>query len=185
MSPTPGSQLARRATRGSTERPARAGPYRARRPTSPGRWPGAALLLRLVVPLLLAPLAACELSVGPLATGASAVGLRPGVYRYTAWPDGGGRAQWWGYLEFEAGAGGAFSGAYRLPEQCVDALGYVADCVGYVGGRVERDVSLRFGLDEGWLSNHGMLRDGSRATGRWETRILGYAGSGTFELEPY
>ena len=141
--------------------------------------------LRLAVPLLLAALAACEVSVGPLATvGGSAAGLRPGVYRYAAWPDGGGRVQWWGYLELEIGAGGALSGVYRLPEQCVDDLGYVADCVGYVGGRVERDGSIRFGLDEGWLINRGTLRKGSRAVGRWETRILGYAGSGTFEMDP-
>lgn len=141
-----------------------------------------ALLLLL---LLLAP--ACG-DVGVAVIGAAPRGqtiLHSGLYTYRAWSDFSARGPVWsGFLELQIEAGGQVSGFYRLPRQCSDAFGLEADCVGRVGGRIHRDGSIRFGLDEGWLQHEGWIDRGSRVTGRWETRILGYRDFGTFELLP-
>lgn len=151
-------------------RPAR--PLRARR------------LLALAAALLLP---ACGDGYGLLTPGDDPRGqLRSGTYLCRAWSDfGGPRPAWEGYLELEVVAGGEIRGSYLLPEQCTDAFGIPGDCFGQVGGRVYRDGLVRFGFDEGWIGNEGALRSRSRVSGNWDTRILGYSDSGTFELAPY
>lgn len=136
--------------------------------------------------LLAALLAGCDVGVGTLAPGGSSSRLRSGLYEYNAWSDYGGQgAAWWGYLDLDVDYDGTIYGSYRLPDQCSDDWGYAVDCVGRVGGRVNRDGVVRFGLDEGWLANEGVVRKGSRVTGSWETRVLGYRDAGGFELRPY
>lgn len=109
--------------------------------------------------------------------------LRSGVYVYDAYSDRG-RLVYWGYLELRVDGSGQITGSYRLPRQCTDRWGYEADCVGYVGGRVDRNGSFRFGLDEGWLRSQGVVDRYDEAAGRWETRFLGGGETGTFEMYP-
>jgi hypothetical protein len=132
-------------------------------------------------------LAGCDAGAGVLSPSTDPRRVLPsGLYDYRAWQDGyAGGAVWWGALDLEVYADGEISGYYRLPYQCVDDYGYEADCVGRVGGRVDRDGTVRFGLDEGWLANFGDVQRSSRVTGSWEGRFGGYDGEGTFELVPY
>jgi hypothetical protein len=147
----------------------------------------ASVALRAAGLAALLSVSACDVALGGIvAPGAIAQRrLGSGTYLYQAWSDRGGYGPaWWGYLELETRSDGAVIGVYRLPRQCVDDYGFEADCVGRVGGRVDPDGTLRFGLDEGWLRNQGAVRPGWRASGSWETRILGYRDAGTFELSP-
>lgn len=142
------------------------------------------LLAVLAASLLLA---GCGDGYGILTPGEDARDrLRPGLYYYRAWSDFGGYgAAWEGYLDLRVDFDGSIYGSYRLPHQCVDVYGYAADCVGRIGGRTYRDGTVRFGFDEGWLANRGTLRGRSRVAGHWDSRLLGYSDSGTFELVPY
>lgn len=135
--------------------------------------------LLLLLPLLL--LAACGDGGTITGAGRAEASLRSGFYEYSAYSDGGYLA-WWGTLELAVGSGGALTGYYRLPRQCTDRFGYETDCVGYVGGRVYDDGTLRFGLDEGWLRHFGDVRSSRRAAGDWNSRILGYSDSGRWEI---
>lgn len=110
-------------------------------------------------------------------------GLWSGQYAYDAYSDWGGIA-YWGYLNLRVDTDGRITGTYRLPRQCSDRWGYEVDCAGYIGGRVYDDGSFRFGMDEGWLANRGTADSRGRAAGRWETRLLGGRGAGTFEMFP-
>lgn len=137
-------------------------------------------LAALLLPLLLAGCdAAGVIGVG----GAPAVHLVSGTYDYSAYSDYGGRLAWWGTLYLEIDRFGEIRGRYLLPRQCAGAYGYEADCYGLVGGRVHDDGTIRFGLDEGWLANRGFVRSRYRATGDWDSRLLGYADGGRWELE--
>jgi hypothetical protein len=144
------------------------------------------LLRRGALPLLAAALAAgCgDNGFGVVVGGGSTAGLRPGLYDYEAWTYGR-QTAYRGYVDLRVGGDGVLTGSYRLPRQCTDAYGYEADCVGYVGGRVYSDGTVRFGFDEGWLRHEGET-DGrySEVVGSWETRILGASSSGSFELLP-
>lgn len=140
----------------------------------------ARLFWRLALAAALLPVAGCEVGYG---LGPDRAWLQSGLYLYEAWSHHGGRdAAWWGYLELRVDHDGAVYGSYRLPDQCQDDFGYLVDCVGRVGGRVYRDGTLRFGLDEGWLANRGEVRYGDFASGRWNSRLLGYRDGGRFEL---
>jgi hypothetical protein len=139
---------------------------------------------RVAVPLLLLVLAGCE--VGDLVLATDPWGrdsrLRSGSYDYRAWSDAYRGEAWGGRMEVRVAADGRITGTYRLPRQCVDGWRREVDCVGRLDGRIERDGRLRFGLDEGWLSHEGNADRFSDVTGRWWTRVLGYADGGTFEL---
>lgn len=132
--------------------------------------------------LLLAPaLAACDAAGGVLLGGTvGGAQLGSGAYAYDSWSEDGELA-WWGDLQLSVLASGEIRGEYRLPGQCT-AGSVVVDCVGYVGGRVQADGTVRFGLDEGWLRNEGRVLRASLARGEWETRILGYYDQGRWEL---
>lgn len=154
---------------------------------APRRWaPRARAAARGVLLLLLFAAGCSDVGVAVVGAGGGAQRwLQPGSYTYRAWSDfSRGGVAWSGYLDLRIEAGGVVSGFYRLPRQCTDAYGLLLDCVGRVGGRIYSDGLLRFGLDEGWLSHEGWVDRRSRATGRWESRILGYRDSGTFELVP-
>lgn len=129
-------------------------------------------------------LAACEAAQLVVGTGGARHDLRSGVYLYTAWSDHTRDVAWWGYFDLRVDLDGRFTGSYRLPRQCRDRVGFGADCAGRVDGRVYRDGTVRFGLDEGWLSHEGALVRRSEVTGRWWTRLLGAVDGGTFELLP-
>lgn len=149
--------------------------------------PNTQILRRWSLLLLLVLLSGCG-DAGVIVPGAGTTQrlLRSGAYDYRAWSDYGGRGPaWWGYLNLQIGAGGEISGTYELPRQCTDAYGYEATCYGRVGGRIYSDGTLRFGLDEGWLSHEGAVGRRSEATGRWHARVLGYRDVGTFDLVPY
>lgn len=136
------------------------------------------------LPLLLLVLAGCG-DVGVVTpVGRSEPQLRSGLYEYTAWSRYG-DVQYRGALSLEIGRDGRIDGRYRLPGQCADRFGYEADCVGYVGGRIYESGELRFGLDEGWLRHFGEVRNSFRATGDWESRLLGYSDRGAWELVRY
>jgi hypothetical protein len=143
------------------------------------------LLRRGALPLLAAALAAgCgDNGFGVVVTGADRAGLGSGLYDYEAWTYGR-RTAYRGYVELRVGGDGTLTGSYRLPRQCTDRYGYEADCVGYVGGRVYADGTVRFGFDEGWLRHDGEANRYSEVVGDWQTRILGASSSGSFELLP-
>ncbi len=123
--------------------------------------------------------------IGTGTASGAAHSLRPGIYTYRAWSDHSrGGPVWSGYLDLRTEAGDRLTGHYHLPWHCSDAYGFTVDCVGWVGGRIERDGAVRFGLDEGWLVHEGWIGRDGRITGRWESRILGYRDTGTFELVP-
>lgn len=148
-----------------------------------GRRVGAVLTI-----LVMLVLGGCDAGagVGVLGPGSAASHTLPsGLYRYRAWSDASYREIWWGYFDLRVQADGRMSGTYRLPRQCTDSWGWEADCIGHIGGRIHSDGTLRFGLDEGWLSHEGAVNRRSEATGRWWTRILGYTDRGTFELLRY
>ena len=131
--------------------------------------------------VLLGLVAACD-DVGLVAPDARPDHLLPsGTYDYEA-RDGRGRLAWYGTLRLEVDRDGRIFGSYRLPWQCSDSWGYEADCVGYVGGRVDRGGTVRFGLDEGWLAHEGRVRRDGSATGEWLARLLGYSDRGSWEL---
>lgn len=143
-------------------------------------------LRRLLLLPLLAAAAGCEVGdvIFDPEGGTGGARLTSGSYSYRAWSDGRHGEAWWGYLELRVASDGRISGSYRLPWQCTDRWRREVDCVGQVGGRLYRDGSLRFGLDEGWLSHEGNANRYSEVTGRWWTRILGHSDAGTFELRP-
>lgn len=141
-----------------------------------------ARLRRLLALAAAALLAGCgDNGFGVIVGADGAGGLRSGVYDYEAWTPGG-RTAYWGYVELRVSGDGTLSGSYRLPRQCLDAYGFEADCVGYVGGRAYADGLVRFGLDEGWLRHEGETDRYGDAFGWWETRILGAFSEGEFEL---
>ena len=113
--------------------------------------------------------------------------LYSGRYDYAAWSDFDRREPaWWGTLDLEVDDyNGTVYGSYRLPDQCEDRFGRLIDCRGTVDGRVYRDGTIRFELDDGWLTNRGRLRSGSRAEGDWDAVLPGYRDEGEFELVPY
>lgn len=143
------------------------------------------LLRRGALPLLAAALlAGCgDNGFGVVVTGPGGTGLDSGLYDYEAWTYGR-RTAYWGYVDLRVGGDGTLTGSYRLPRQCTDRYGYEADCVGYVGGRVYSDGTVRFGFDEGWLRHDGEANRYSEVVGDWETRILGASSGGSFELLP-
>jgi hypothetical protein len=151
-------------------------PYRPRPARAAGR-----ALLALALGLALA---ACDAHFDSLSTtGPGAARLPSGVYVYRAWSDFSARGPVWsGHLELRVRLDGSISGSYRLPAQCSDRWGRVADCHGRVHGQLYRDGSLVFDLDDGWLRNEGLVRRHYDATGYWDARLTGYRDSGRFEL---
>ena len=132
---------------------------------------------------LAAPLTGCDLGYGILSASGNV--LDSGVYEYEAWSDLRGRGpSWWGVLDIQVDYDGRIYGSYLLPEQC-DEGRYLVDCRGRIGGRAYRDGTIRFGFDEGWISNRGRIRQREEAQGDWDTRLLGYRDGGRFEMWPY
>jgi hypothetical protein len=151
-------------------------PHRPRRGQAAGR-----ALLALALGLALA---GCEVGFDSLSTtGPGAGQLQSGVYLYRAWSDFSARGPLWsGHLDLRVRADGTISGTYRLPGQCGDRFGRLADCVGRVHGQVYRDGSFVFDLDDGWLRNEGIVRRAFEATGYWDVRLTGFRDAGSFEL---
>jgi hypothetical protein len=134
---------------------------------------------------MLVLLAACDADRVVLGTGGSGATLRSGPYEYDAWSSRHRDLAWWGTIDLRVHADGVITGTYRLPRQCSDRVGPGVDCYGRVGGRVYRDGTVRFGLDEGWLSHDGYVSRRSLVRGSWWTRLLGRTDDGTFELRAY
>jgi hypothetical protein len=111
--------------------------------------------------------------------------LVSGSYDYRAWSDRYRDLVWWGEVHLRVDSSGRITGSYRLPRQCSDRFGPGADCVGRIGGRVDRDGFVRLGFDEGWLSHEGWVDRRSDVSGDWWTRILGHGDEGRFELRRY
>lgn len=126
-------------------------------------------------------LSACEFG-GAVPTQPDAR-LASGLYDYRAWSDFDTRGPAWeGTIRLWVETAGRVRGEYRLPGQCRDGFGRLTDCVGRIGGRLERSGRLSFGLDEGWLRNRGVVQTRQRVTGAWDANLVGYADEGTFEL---
>lgn len=135
--------------------------------------------------LLIALLAGCEAADLRLGGPGARIDLLSGSYDYRAWSDRYRDLAWWGYLDLRVDSSGRISGSYQLPRQCVDRFGRGIDCVGRVSGRVYRDGSLDFHLDDGWLRHEGTVDRRSDAFGRWWSRLSGHRDEGTFELLLY